>query len=131
MSSADLSDVIVSVAEGVSEASRILNRDPNSTMSISSFTVDTTLWASLDLPKRKTRSRPSDFRLLPTDAGTYRLASPVPSFRSARLVNWIRPSLQDAALSPHADRTGGRVRIRATLEAVPHVTPADEPQRET
>lgn len=118
---AALSDLVVSVAEGVSEANRVLNRDPGSNMAISTFDVDTTLWASLSRPRPTGRTETDDYRLRRTEGGTYRLAPPETRVRPARIENWSRPTLTETALLPGTLSEGGRVRIRATIEAVPNV----------
>lgn len=119
--SAALSNIIVSVAQGVSEANSILNEDPHSQLTISTFKVDTTFEASLSVPHPAEPTSPSEFRLEATPAETYRLIRPEKQMpKGAHLVNWVRPRVEDAALRSK-ESMSGRVRIEAQLEAVPNV----------
>lgn len=115
-----LSDVIVSVAEGVSEANQTLNADPQSQLTISQFDIETSLYASLSMPRGDGRESVGEYAIRPTDAGTYRIDRPERMIQAAQLQNWIRPKLTDTALL--GERTeSARVQIEATLEAVPAV----------
>jgi len=116
-----LSDVIISVARGVSRANSILNDDPESQLTISTFKVDTTFEASLSVPQPEDSTDPSDFNLEATPAGTYRIVRPEKQIpKGVNLINWFRPRIDDAALRPKESKSG-RVRIEAQLEAVPDV----------
>lgn len=116
-----LSDIIVSVAEGVSEANRVLNEDPQSTLAISRFNIDTSLYASLSVPRERASVDIASYGLRDAEAGTYRVDRPEGAIRPARLENWIRPKLADTALLGGSETRSARVQIEATLEAVPNV----------
>lgn len=116
-----LSDIIVSVAEGVNEANRVLNEDPQSTLAISRFNIDTSLYASLSVPRERASAEVATYGLRATEAGTYRIDRPEGAIRPARLQNWIRPKLTDTALLRGNETRSARVQIEATLEAVPNV----------
>lgn len=115
-----LSDVIVSVAEGVNEANRVLNEDPHSQLTISQFDVETSLYASLSIPRAGRRDGIDEYAISATEAGTYRIDPPSQEIQPAMLQNWVRPKLTDTALL--GERTErAEVQIGATLEAVPTV----------
>lgn len=119
-----LSDIIVSVAEGVNEANRVLNEDPQSTLAISRFDIDTSLYASLSMPRERDSGDVADFGLRATEEGVYRIDRPERAIRPARLQNWTRPRLTDIALLRGEETKRAQVQIEATLEAVPNVESA-------
>ncbi|MEF8852728.1 MAG: hypothetical protein V5A28_09965 [Haloarculaceae archaeon] len=115
-----LSDIIVSVAEGVSEANQVLNEDPQSQLTISQFDIETSLYASLSTPRSDGHDSVGEYPFRATDTSTYRIERPERTIQAARLQNWARPKLTDTALL--GERTeSARVQINATLEAVPTV----------
>lgn len=93
-----LSDVIVSVAEGVSEANWVLNEDPQSQLTISQFDVEMSLYASLSRPREDRQDSVDEYAISVTESGNYRIDLPSQKIQPAKLQNWIRPKLTDTAL---------------------------------
>ena len=111
----DLSDLIVSVARGVSEANAVLNKDPAVSMAISTFEVNATFTALIRLPIW-TKPAPR-FQLAPSQAGGYRVvvsAKPNPPGASLRVV---QPAFHELFI-PSTNTESMRLQIRAVLEAV-------------
>jgi hypothetical protein len=114
----DLSEIIVSLAQAVTDANVILNTDPQSTMAITRFEVNTTLIATLSVPARQPAS---GVRLI-RSGKYYRVSQFTPELASAaRLKEWLQPSLLEAAI-PTSQSEHARLEIRAVMEAVPNVS---------
>ncbi len=115
----DLSEIIVSMANAVTDANSVLNSDPQSTMAITRFEVDTTLIASLSPPAK---THPG-FQLIP-EGNLHRVSGFTPQrIQGAQLAKWLQPSLLETALPTIQNQTA-RLQIKAVLEAIPNVSVA-------
>ena len=117
----DLSQIIVSIANAVSDANAVLNTDPQSTMAITRFEVNTTFTAVLSTPF--TVEGPTAFSLRRESSEFFRVEDFAPAHvPGARFVELLQPSLHEAVL-PSARTETARVQIKAVIETVPQVSP--------
>jgi hypothetical protein len=118
----DLSDIIVSMANAVSDANEVLNTDPLSAMAITSFEIDTTLTAVISVPIRATPR--SKLRFTRESSGLFRIADYEPKrVLGLRLSELLQPTIWQAVM-PTSQTESARLRIKAKIEAVPNMTTA-------
>jgi hypothetical protein len=119
----NMSEIIVSIANAVSNANAILNTDPQSSMAITRFEVNTSFTAVLSVPTLK-RTQPT-LRLRPEGPGGVFHIEAVEAQRipEARFAEFLQPTLAEVMLPSSAQRTeSARVQIKAVIEAIPNVT---------
>lgn len=116
----NLSEFIVAVANSVSQANEILNDDPQSSMTITRFEVDTVLTATLTVPTRAVT--PLKFNLRPEARSRFRVVEFQPQqLGEAQLAQYLQPTLFEAML-PATQTQTARIEIRSVIEAVPKTT---------
>lgn len=114
----DLSDIIVSLAQAVSDANALLNADPNSSVAITQFEVDTTLTGTISIPATVSPT----YRLQPETPEIYRISEYKPRLvKGVQLHQVLQPNIMAAMLSGSQTQSA-RIEIRAVIQAMPAVT---------
>jgi len=116
----NLSDIIVSIANAVSEANSVLNSDPQSSMAITKFEVDTIFTAVLSVSQLY-RGQPL-FKLHQASSGNFQVVDySRPSVPAIKFQQFLQPSLSTYFV-PTSEKKTAQVQIKAIIEAIPKVT---------